>query len=173
LGILLLYVQIKQQEAKMIDSFGLVSTVVQGYKWLNVWHEQQANPPHLSENAIHVFKKFKEAYDSKSIDQLSLAISNSYRGDLYGVGSKQEFLNIQQGVFERLPWGIHPCLTLNVYSIVDNTENMFSAIIDTRSIATVLGIPTFAYDSAPVRCQIKSEYGLWVITEMYIAQRNN
>ena len=68
----------------MIESFGLVSTVVQGYKWLNVWHEQQADPPHLSENAILVFKRFKEAYDSKSINKLSLVISNSYRGDLYG-----------------------------------------------------------------------------------------
>jgi hypothetical protein len=155
----------------MIELNSLVSTAIQGYKWLNVWHEQQANPPHLSENAILVFKKFKEAYDSKSINKLSLVISNSYMGDLYGVGSKQEFLNIQQRVFERLPWGIHPCLTLNVYSIVDNTQNIFSAIIDTHSIATVLGIPTFAYDSAPVRCQIKSEYGLWVITEMFIEQR--
>lgn len=155
----------------MIESFSLVSTLVQGYKWLNVWHEQQANPPHLSENAILVFKKFKEAYDSKSINKLSLVISNLCRGDLYGVGNKQEFLNIQQRVFERLPWGVHPCLTLNVYSIVENSQNIFSAIIDTHSIATVLGIPTFAYDSAPVRCQIKSEYGLWVITEMFIEQR--
>lgn len=87
------------------------------------------------------------------------------------MGNKQEFLNIQQRVFERLPWGVHPCLTLNVYSIVENSQNIFSAIIDTHSIATVLGIPTFAYDSAPVRCQIKSEYGLWVITEMFIEQR--
>ena len=155
----------------MIESFSLVSTLVQGYKWLNVWHEQQANPPHLSENAILVFKKFKEAYDSKSINKLSLVISNLCRGDLYGVRNKQEFLNIQQRVFERLPWGVHPCLTLNVYSIVENSQNIFSAIIDTHSIATVLGIPTFAYDSAPVRCQIKSEYGLWVITEMFIEQR--
>lgn len=155
----------------MIESFSLVSTLVQGHKWLNVWHEQQANPPHLSENAILVFKKFKEAYDSKSINKLSLVISNLYRGNLYGVGNKQEFLNIQQRVFERLPWGVHPCLTLNVYSIVENSQNIFSAIIDTHSIATVLGIPTFAYDSAPVRCQIKSEYGLWVITEMFIEQR--
>lgn len=155
----------------MIESFSLVSTLVQGHKWLNVWHEQQANPPHLSENAILVFNKFKEAYDSKSINKLSLVISNLYRGNLYGVGNTQEFLNIQQRVFERLPWGVHPCLTLNVYSIVENSQNIFSAIIDTHSIATVLGIPTFAYDSAPVRCQIKSEYGLWVITEMFIEQR--
>lgn len=87
------------------------------------------------------------------------------------MGSKQEFLNIQQRVFERLPWGVHPCLTLNVYSIAESTQNMFSAIIDTHSIATVLGVPTFAYDSAPVCCQIKSEYGLWVITEMFIERR--
>jgi hypothetical protein len=103
--------------------------------------------------------------------QLVSVISKSYRGDLYGVGSKQEFLNIQQRVFERLPWGVHPCLTMNVYSIVENDRNVFSAIIDTHSIATVLGVPTFAYDSAPVYCQIKSERGLWVITEMFIEQR--
>ena len=84
-----------------------------------------ANPPHLSENTTLVCKKFKEAYDSKSINKLSLVISNLYRGSLYGVGNKQEFLNIQQRVFERLPWGVHPCLTLNVYSIVENSQNIF------------------------------------------------
>jgi hypothetical protein len=155
----------------MIETFGLVPTVVQGYKWLNVWHEQQANPPHLPENAILVFKRFKEAYDSKNIDKLSLIISNAYRGDLYGVGNKQEFLNSQKLVFKKLPWGVYPCLTVNVYSIVESTRNIFSAIIDTHSIATVLGVPTFAYDSAPVRCQIKSEDGLWVVTEMFVEQR--
>lgn len=155
----------------MIESFGLVSTVVQGYKWLNVWHEQQANPPHLPENAILLFKRFKEAYDSKNINKLSVVISNSYKGDLYGVKSKQEFLHTQQRVFERLPWGVHPCLTMNVYSIVENSRNTFSAIIDTHSIATVLGVPTFAYDSAPVCCQIELENGLWVITEMFVEQR--
>jgi hypothetical protein len=155
----------------MIETLGLVSTVVEGYKWLNVWHEQQANPPHLPDNAILVFKKFKEAYDSKNIDKLSRIISNSYRGDLYGVRSKQEFLNVQQHVFENLPWGVHPCLSVNVYSIMENTQSIFSAIIDTHSIATVLGIPTFTYDSAPVRCQIRSEHGLWVVTEMFVENR--
>jgi hypothetical protein len=155
----------------MIGTFGLASTVVQGYHWLNVWHKQQANPPHLPENAILVFKRFKEAYDAKNIDKVSRLISNSYKGDLYGARSKQEFIRIQQRVFERLPWGVHPCLTINVYSVAENTQNIFSAIIDTHSIATVFGIPTFAYDSAPVRCQINPEQGLWVITEMFVEQR--
>ncbi|MEB3309144.1 MAG: hypothetical protein VKJ02_02835 [Snowella sp.] len=42
----------------MIETFGLVSTVVQGYKWLQVWHEKQANPPHLPVNAILAFQRF-------------------------------------------------------------------------------------------------------------------
>lgn len=155
----------------MIESLGLVSTVVQGYKWLNVWHERQTNPPYLPENAVLVFKKFKEAYDSKDINKLGRIISNSYTGDLYGVRSKREFLHVQKRVFDRLPWGVHPCLTINVYSIVEDTRNIFSAIIDTHSIATVLGVPTFAYDSAPVCCQIQSERGLWVVTEMFVEQR--
>ena len=152
----------------MIDTIGLVSTVVKGYEWLNVWHEQQANPPHLPENAILVFKRFKEAYDSKDVHRLSPVISDEYRGDIYGVGTKHEFLHTQQDVFRRLPWAIHPCLTINVYRIKENTQNTFSAIIDTHSIATVFGIPTFAYDSAPVRCQINPEQGLWFITEMFV-----
>lgn len=155
----------------MIETLGLASTVVQGYKWLKVWHEKQANPPHLPENAILVFQRFKEAYDSKNIDKLSLIISNSYQGNLYGVESKQGFLNTQKHVFEKLPRAVYPCLTINVYSIVENTENIFSAIIDTRSVITILGIPTFTYDAAPVRCQIESEQGLWLITEMFIEQR--
>jgi hypothetical protein len=116
----------------MIESLGLVSTVVQGYKWLNVWHDQQANPPHLPENAILVFKRFKEAYDAKNIEKLSSIIAASYKGDVHGATTKEQFLDIQRANFESLPWGIHPCLTLNVYSVVENTQNVFSAIIDTQ-----------------------------------------
>lgn len=154
-----------------METFGLISTMVHGYKWLNVWHEKQANPPHLPQNAIIAFQRFKEAYDRKNINQLNKIISNSYRGNLYGVSTKQEFVDIQQRVFERLPWGVYPCLKINVYSVVDETSNSFTAIIDTQSLATVLGIPIFSYDSAPVRCQIKSETGLWVISEMFIEQQ--
>jgi hypothetical protein len=156
----------------MIETLGLVSTVVQGYKWLNVWHEQQTNPPHLPENAILVFKQFKEAYDSRNIEKLGSIISDSYKGDVHGAVNKQEFLDIQKCNFESLPWGIHPCLTLNVYSIIEDTQNIFSAIFDTHSIATVFGIPTFIdYASAPIRCQVKSENGLWIITEMFVEER--
>ena len=149
----------------------MISTAIHGFNWLRVWHEKQANPPHIPENAILVFKRFKEAYDAKNIDKLSSTISDSYRGDLYGVSSKQDFTNIQKQVFNRLPWGIHPCLSINVYGIVDNDRNVFSAIIDTHSIATVFGIPVGDYDSAPVRCQICPEDGLWVVTEMFVERR--
>jgi hypothetical protein len=156
----------------MIETLGLVSTVVQGYKWLNVWHEQQANPPHLPENAVLVFKRFKEAYDSRSIEKLSSLLSDSYKGDVHGAVDKQEFLDKQKCNFESLPWGIYPCITLNVYSVIENTQDIFSAIVDTHSIATVFGIPTFIdYASAPIRCQIESEGGLWIITEMFVEER--
>jgi hypothetical protein len=155
----------------MIETLGLVSGIVQGYNWLNIWHEKQANPPHLPDNAILLFKRFKEAYDAKNIDKLDVIISNSYQGDLFGVKSKKGYLNVQRQVFERLPWGINPCLTVNIYSIVENNQDAFSAIIDTHSVATFFGIPTIAYDSAPIRCKIKPEQGLWVITEMFIEWR--
>ena len=155
----------------MIETSTLVATAVHGYKWLRAWHEKQANPPHLTENAILVFKRFKEAYDAKDISKLSSTISDSYKGDIYGVSSKQEFLHIQKQVFERLPWGVYPCLSINVYSVVENTQNVFSAIIDTHSSATVFGIPVGDYDSAPVGCKICPEAGLWVVTEMLVERR--
>jgi hypothetical protein len=155
----------------MIEPGILIATAIRGCSWLRVWHEKQANPPHIPDNAILVFKRFKEAYDAKSIGKLSSIISDSYRGDLYGVPSKQEFIDIQKRVFNRLPWGVYPCLSINVYSIVENERNIFSAIIDTHSIATVFGIPLGDYDSAPVRCQIRPEDGLWLVSEMFVERR--
>lgn len=155
----------------MMETSTLIAKAVRGYGWLHAWHEKQANPPHLTENAILLFKRFKEAYDAKDINKLSSVISDSYKGDLYGVSSKQEFLHIQKRVFDRLPWGVYPCLSINLYSIVENTQNVFSVIIDTHSTATVFGIPVGDYDSAPVCCKLCPEAGLWVVTEMFIERR--
>jgi hypothetical protein len=101
----------------MIETDVLISTAIRSYNWLRVWHEKQANPPHIPDNAIVVFKRFKEAYDDKNIGKLSSTISDSFRGDLYGVRTKQEFIDIQMRVFNRLPWGVNPCLSINVYSM--------------------------------------------------------
>ena len=155
----------------MIETDVLISTAIRSYNWLRVWHEKQANPPHIPDKAIVVFKRFKEAYDDKNIGKLSSTISDSFRGDLYGVRTKQEFIDIQMRVFNRLPWGVNPCLSINVYSIVENERNVFSAIIDTHSITTVFGIPLGDYDSAPVRCQIRPEDGLWLVSEMFVEKR--
>ncbi|NJM67608.1 MAG: hypothetical protein HC851_19020 [Acaryochloris sp. RU_4_1] len=155
----------------MIESSLLVSTAIQGYKWLQVWHERQANPPHLPQHAILAFQRFKDAYDSKNIYKLGVLISSNYRGDMFGVTSKQAYLNTQKRVFNVLPWFINPCLCINVYSIVDDTPEQFCAIIDTQSMGTAMGIPVFTYDSAPVRCRIRKESGLWVISEMFVEER--
>ena len=48
------------------------------------------------------------------------------------------------------------------------SNDLFSAIIDTQSKISVLGIPLTNYDSAPIRCEIRPEQGLWVITKMFI-----
>ncbi|MGL4497530.1 MAG: hypothetical protein ACRCU2_00580, partial [Planktothrix sp.] len=60
---------------------------------------------------------------------------------------------------------------INVYSIIENSNDVFSAIIDTQSKISVLGIPLTNYDSAPIRCEIRPEQGLWVITKMFIESR--
>jgi hypothetical protein len=52
-----------------------------------------------------------------------------------------------------------------------NSNDLFSAIIDTQSKISVLGIPLTNYDSAPIRCEIRPEQGLWVITKMFIEWR--
>jgi hypothetical protein len=155
----------------MIETIGLVSTLVQGYQWLTVWHEQQAIPPYLPENAILLFKRFKQAYDAKDINKLKILISDSYKGDIFGAKSKKAYLDFQSKVFDKVPWFSYLCLNIDIYSIVENTDNSFTAIIHYHANTTVLGLPAFTYDSAPIRCQIKSEDGLWVVTEMFIEHR--
>lgn len=154
----------------MIDPIGLIATAVQGYNWIRMWHEKQANPPHLPDNALMLFKRFKEAYDTKNIIKLGFTISDHYKGDLYGVYTKQEFLRSQKRAFDNL-YLVSPCLSINVYSIIENSNDVFSAIIDTQSKASVLGIPVINYDSAPIRCELRPEQGLWVITKMFIEWR--
>jgi len=154
----------------MVDPINLIPTAIQGYNWIRMWHEKQANPPHLPDNALLLFKRFKEAYDTKNIIKLSFTISDHYKGDLYGVSTKQEFLSSQKRVFDNLTL-ISPCLSINVYSIIENRNDLFSAIIDTQSKISILGIPLTNYDSAPIRCEIRPEQGLWVITKMFIEWR--
>ena len=154
----------------MVDPINLIPTAIQGYNWIRMWHEKQANPPHLPDNALLLFKRFKEAYDTKNIIKLSFTISDHYKGDLYGVSTKQEFLSSQKRVFDNLTL-ISPCLSINVYSIIENRNDLFSAIIDTQSKISILGIPLTNYDSAPIRCEIRPEQGLRVITKMFIEWR--
>lgn len=154
----------------MIDPIGLIPTAVQGFNWIRMWHEKQTNPPHLPDNALLLFKRFKEAYDTKNIIKLGFAISDHYQGDLYGVSTKQEFLRSQKRAFDSLSL-VSPYLSINVYSIIENNNDVFSAIIDTQSQVSILGIPLTNYDSVPIRCEIRPEQGLWVITKMFIEWR--
>ena len=155
----------------MFESRLFVTTAIQGVKWLQVWHEKQANPPHLPQHVVLTFKCFKEAYDSKHAYKLKLLLSDRYREDLFGVSSKRAYIHTQKRVFESLPWFINPCLCINVYSIVESTPETFCAIIDTQSKATALGLPITNFDSAPVRCRLQQESGLWLIREMFVEKR--
>ncbi|MBE9143618.1 hypothetical protein [Planktothrix mougeotii] len=154
----------------MVDPITLIPTAIQGYNWIRMWHEKQANPPHLPDNALLLFKRFKEAYDTKNIIKLGFTLSDNYRGDLNGVSTKQEYLSSLKRVFDSLPL-LSPCLSINVYSIIENRNDVVSAIIDTQSKTSFLGIPLTNYDSTPIRCEIRPEQGLWVITKMFIEWR--
>ena len=154
----------------MIGTGTLVGTAVAGYKWLRVWHGRQANPAHLPVNALLLFQRFKAAYDGKDVGQLSACISDEYRGDAFAVLSKGELLRVLGGVFRALPWMVYPCLSINVYNVIADTPEVFSAIIDTCSRAKVLGVPVGTIDSAPLRCVIRpvGPHCVWRMTEMFI-----
>lgn len=154
----------------MVDPINLIPTAIQGYNWIRMWHEKQANPPHLPDNALLLFKRFKEAYDTKNIIKLGFTLSDHYKGDLLGVSTKQAYLSSLKQVFDSLPL-LSPCLSINVYSIIENSNDVFSGIIDTQSKTSFLGIPLKNYDSTPIRCEIRPEQGLWVITKMFIEWR--
>src|SRR5437879_2680631 len=108
----------------MIDPATLIPTAAkEGYDWLRVWHERQAHPAHLPEHALLAFKAFKTAYDRKDIDRLAPTLADDYQGDVYGARSKTDLLQVQQRVFRSIPWGVYPCLTVNVYSILEDAPS--------------------------------------------------
>jgi hypothetical protein len=153
----------------MVEIGPLVSTVVAGYDWLRVWHERQANPPHLPLHALLVFKAFKAAYDGKDVARLACVIADDYRGNVFGVTTKAKLLEVQGHIFRWMPWGIRPCLVVNVYGILDDEPRRFRGVVDTQSRVTVFGIPTVNYDSAPLRCEIRQrDDGVWQIASMFV-----
>lgn len=120
-------------------------------------------------HALLVFKAFKTAYDGKDVTRLAPIFSDNYRGDVFGARTKAELLKVQGAVFSWMPWGIRPCLIVNVYSVLQDTPTSFCSIIDTQSRAAVLGIPTVNYDSAPLRCEVRPRYdGVWQISSMFV-----
>ena len=65
---------------------------------------------------------------------------------------------------------VYPSLSINVYNVIADAPEGFSAIIVTRSRAKVLGVPVGTLDSAPLRCVIRPEgpHHMWRMTEMFI-----
>lgn len=152
----------------MFEVGSFIHTSSKIYDWLRM-HGDSEGLDHLPQHAFLLFKAFKTAYDAKDTSRLALTLADTYQGDLFGARTKTEYLRITDQVFQKLPWGVKPCLIINVYSILVNEQTYFSGIVSTESRIAVLGIPTVNFDSAPVRCQISPRSdGLWQISSMFV-----
>ena len=124
------------------------------------------HPERLSGNMLALFQKFKASYDSKDSIQLSRLISDSYSGSLYGATTKYAFAQLFQGTFNTLPAFAYPNLTINIYQITENNEQLFGAIIDFKSNVKVAFVPIASLDSGQVYIEARPDgaYGMWRIT---------
>jgi hypothetical protein len=126
------------------------------------------HPERLSGNMLALFQKFKASYDSKDSIQLSRVISDSYSGSLYGAKTKYAFVQLFKGTFNTLPTFAYPNLTINVYQITEDNEQLFGAILDFKSSVKVGFAPIASIDSGQVYIEARpeGEYRMWKITRI-------
>lgn len=132
--------------------------------------ENGSEPAHFPENMLPIFKQFKNAYDSKDITKLGKLISKHYKGTLLDLKTKQEFTKFFGGMFERVPRFLNLNLSITIYQITENQQDLFEAVIDfkTNMKFTIIPLPFTDYDSGRVCITLKpeGEYRIWQITRI-------
>ncbi|GAK50300.1 hypothetical protein U14_01528 [Candidatus Moduliflexus flocculans] len=123
----------------------------------------------FSPNALILFKRFKKAYENKSLSELADTISEKFSGSFYGATTKEHFLRAMKGLFNSMPLGINPHLVINIYNITSNTDEVFSGVFDFKAMIKVVFVPLpWKYDSGKVFFEAKPEGNLkyWRITSL-------
>lgn len=130
------------------------------------------HPERLSGNMLSLFQKFKTSYDSKDATKLTCLISDSYSGSLYGVKSKSAFIQLFEHTYKSFPNFMYPSLTINVYQITKNSDEVFGAIMDFKSNVKVAFVSISSIDSGQVYVEARpdGDYGMWRITSINTIQ---
>jgi hypothetical protein len=125
-------------------------------------------PDFLTEDTLLLFRRFKDAYDSKDAVKLADEISDKFRGNFYGRQSKAELANFFADVFNSILWGVYPSLSITIYHVIQKDTGAFKAVLEFQSQLKVLGAPVAGFDSGRVVCEARPEgpYGIWRIRQM-------
>lgn len=137
-------------------------------EWLR---SADALPEFLPPNALLLFQRFRDAYQAKDAARVGEQLSAAYRGTLYGLSDRTQFVQAMEETFRHLPWGTHPKLTVTMYQIIERNEpGVFEAILQFQARLAVLGveIPWQPVDSGFVRCEARVEqpHKIWRIVRM-------
>lgn len=133
-----------------------------------LWYQEGYNPPRLSDNMLSIFQKLKTGYDGKNTNEMMRVISDSYSGILYSTKSKYALLELFKEMFDSLPIGINPNLRINGYQRLEDSSEVFKAVIDFESKLTLLFIPFRGIDSGRLYIEVRPEepYGIWKINKI-------
>ncbi|MDX2244029.1 MAG: lecithin retinol acyltransferase family protein [Leptolyngbyaceae cyanobacterium bins.302] len=133
-----------------------------------VLDEEAKNPRNVPQQALILFQRFKEAYESKDIEELADTVSNDFRGDIYGK-RKSDFVAFMRCNLERLKYGTGPHLRIEIHNISSNSDEDFSAVIKMNATIKILGVPTpLQWDGGKLFCKVEPEgkYRYWRITKL-------
>jgi hypothetical protein len=146
----------------------IVPVVIKLAEGINYLHAKDFHPERLSGNMLALFQEFKASYDSKDIPKLSRVISDSYSGSLYGAKNKSAFIQLFNNTFNSLPTFAYPSLTINIYQITNDTDQVFSAIMNFQSHVKVAFVPIGSIDSGQVYVEARpiGEHCMWRITRI-------
>lgn len=147
------------------------------YKMAKEISEARKRPPEDLPRDLHLlFKNFKTAYDSKDINSLRNQLSDNYSGDLYNLKNKESFCRFFNNVFNSIPKGISPNLSISVYEVGGITDKEATLIIQFLSKLEIMGVlPAQKFDSGKVACTAKKDgkHMTWKIFRMETIKEGN
>lgn len=134
------------------------------YYFLN--NNSDSSPRCLSGNALALFQEFKSAIDSKNKKKLGNTISESYSGIFLGAKTKCILLNCFY--FEKIPSLIYPSLTINVYQILEDNDQIFRIVLDFKTYYKLIlvSFTSIEFGRIYVEARPDGNYGIWKITRI-------
>jgi hypothetical protein len=133
---------------------GFVFKIAEGIYRIYASKEEKARyPEHLPPQVLILFQRFKKAYESKNVKELSGSISNDFSGDIYGK-TKPDFISFMERIFKGFPIGVSPRLEIEILNIGSWSDSQFSCVVNMEAHLKFLGLATpVNWDSGKLFCQ--------------------